>query len=133
MKRRDFGISAITAAAALAALPRSAKAAVPAGWSNVLFTEDNPGHWKGKEKTHTPVVTVAGGKISVNTPHPMTEEHFIVSHAVVLENGDYVDRKTFTWKDQPTSDHALPAGYKGNVIVISTCNQHDTWVKIVAV
>jgi len=102
-------------------------------WTNVLFTEDNPGHWKGKEQTHVPVVEIAAGKLTVRTPHGMSEAHFIVSHTVVLADGTFVDRKTFSWKDQPVSEHTLPAGYKGSVTVTSTCNLHDTWLKSIKV
>jgi superoxide reductase len=133
MKRRDLIVTALTGTAAIATLSRPAEAAAPAAWTNVLFTQDNPGHWKGKEALHVPVVEVSGGKITVRTPHPMSEPHYIVSHSVVLDNGDFVDRKTFTWKDQPVSEHTLPAGYKGGVTVASTCNLHDIWIKNITV
>jgi superoxide reductase len=129
MKRRNLVISALTGTAAMVALSRPAEAAAAAAWTNVIFTQDNPGHWKGKEASHAPVVEISGGKITVRTPHPMSEAHFIVSHSVALEDGTFVDRKTFTWKDQPVSEYSLPAGYKGGVIVASTCNLHDVWVK----
>jgi superoxide reductase len=133
MKRRDFGIAALTGTAAIITLPRLAKAAAPDAWSNVLFTEDNPGHWKGKETLHVPVVEIKGDKITIHTPHPMSEEHYIVSHTVVLDNGSFVDRKTFNWKDQPVSEHSLPTGYRGSVTVTSTCNLHDMWIKTVKI
>ncbi len=50
-----------------------------------------------------------------------------------LADGTDLDRKTFTWKDQPTSTHKLPEGYKGAVTVTSTCNLHDFWLKTVTV
>ncbi len=132
MKRRDMIVTAFTGAAAIAALPRQAKAA-PASWTNVLYSQDNPGHWKGKEAGHAPVVVVSDGKISVRTNHPMTDAHYIVSHAVTLDDGTFLDRKTFTPKDEPVSEFALPAGYKGGITVASTCNQHDVWIKEVKV
>ena len=110
-----------------------AQAAAPDAWSNVLFSHDNPGHWKGKEATHIPVVEVTGGKLAIRTPHPMSEDHYIVSHTVVLGDGSFVDRKTFKWSDQPVSEHSLPTGYKGNVTVTSTCNLHDMWIKTVKI
>jgi len=133
MKRRNFVITALTGTAAVVTLSRVAETAAPDAWTNVLFTEDNPGHWKGKEKLHVPMVEINGDKITVRTPHPMSEAHFIVSHSVVLDNGTFLDRKTFTWKDEPASEYALPAGYKGGVTVASTCNQHDVWIKSVTV
>jgi superoxide reductase len=133
MKRRDFVTTALTGSAAAIALPRVGEAATSDTWTNVVFTEDNPGHWEGKEKLHTPIVEIEGGKITVRTPHPMSEEHYIVSHTVVLADGRFVDRRTFHWKDQPVSEHALPIGYSGSVTVTSTCNLHDMWIKNVKV
>jgi superoxide reductase len=133
MNRRDLLMRALTGAAAVAALPGIATAAEAGGWTNVVFTEDNLGHWKGREATHLPVVQVEGGKVTVRTPHGMSEAHYIVSHSVVLADGSFVDRKTFTWKDEPVSECTLPAGYKGKISVTSTCNLHDMWVKTVTV
>ena len=101
---------------------------------NIIFTEDNPGHWQQQmAQLHVPNVTVSGSQLSVVTPHPMSEAHYIVSHTVVLENGKFLDRKTFTWQDQPSSTHTLPAGYTGKVTVTSTCNLHDFWVKTISI
>jgi superoxide reductase len=133
MKRRNFVVTALTGAAAVVTPTRLAKAAASDVWSNVLFTEDNPGHWKGKEKLHVPVVEIGGDKITVHTPHPMSEAHYIVSHSVVLDDGRFLDRKTFGWKDEPVSEHSVPAGYKGGVTVTSTCNLHDMWIKILKI
>jgi superoxide reductase len=82
---------------------------------------------------HIPETTVAGGKLTIKTPHPMSEAHYIVSHTVVLADGTFLSRKTFTYKDEPVSEHALPAGYTGKVTVTSTCNQHDWWAKSISV
>jgi superoxide reductase len=133
MKRRDLVMSALAGTAAAVGLPRRAEAAASDAWTNVVFSENNLGHWKGMEKLHVPIVQVSGGKITIRTPHPMTEPHYIVSHTVVLADGRFVDRKTFSWKDQPVSEHTLPAGYRGGVTVTSTCNLHDLWVKAVKV
>jgi superoxide reductase len=133
MKRRDLVITAVTGTAATVTLPRRAEAAAPDGWTNVIFTENNLGHWKGMQERHVPVVQVNGDKISIRTPHPMSEAHYIVSHSVVLADGTFIDRKTFSWKDQPVSEHSLPAGYKGSVTVTSTCNVHDLWIEIVTI
>ena len=82
-----------------------------------------------KKKLHVPVVEIKGSKITVRTPHPMSEEHYIVSHTVVLADGRFIGRKTFNWKDDPISEHSLPTGYRGSVTVTSTCNLHDLWIK----
>lgn len=130
MQRRDLArnlTQGALAGAAVTLLPAAAQAA-PRG-ENVVFTAEDPGHWAKVEALHVPVTTVADGVLTVRTPHPMSQPHYIVSHTVVLEGGKFLDRKTFTWTDEPVSTHTLPAGYKGRVIVTSTCNLHDFWVK----
>jgi superoxide reductase len=126
LRRRDLARTVLLGAAA-AALPAAAKAADMGGTENVIFTKADPAHWAGKEGTHVPVASVSGSTLTVTTPHPMTDEHFIVAHTVVLEGGKYLSRATFTAKDKPTSTHTLPAGYKGMVTVTSACNLHDLW------
>jgi superoxide reductase len=134
LRRRDFAKTAILGAAAAAAgLPAVANAASAGPEENVVFSKDAPGHWAGKEATHLPVATVQDGMLMVKTPHPMSEAHYIVSHSVVLDGGKYLGRAVFTPKDQPTSTHALPVGYKGKVTVTSTCNLHDFWVASITV
>jgi superoxide reductase len=131
MQRRHLAGRAIAGAAIAAALPLTARAATTN--ENVVFTAANPGHWAGVESLHVPVLTVAGGTLTVKTPHPMTAPHFIVSHTVVLAGGKFLDRKTFVYTDAPVSTHTLPAGYKGKVTVTSTCNLHDFWVETIMV
>ena len=133
LRRRDFARTALFGVAAAAVAPAAARAAAPDPHENLVFTHDKPGHWAGKEATHTPVATVAGGVLTVKTPHPMSDAHFIVSHSVVLEGGKYLGRATFTPKDQPESTHTLPPGFKGQVTVTSTCNLHDFWVATITV
>lgn len=130
LNRRDLARTALLGAAA-AALPAVARAASPE--DNLVFTKDDPGHWAGKEATHIPVATVEGGMLTVKTPHPMSDAHYIVSHSVVLDGGKYLGRANFTPKDMPVSTYALPAGYKGKVTVTSTCNLHDFWVTSITV
>jgi superoxide reductase len=128
MERRYFFQTALASAAGLALLPRIAGATEKCDLENVIFSEDSPGHWKGKEKLHVPLIEIKGDSMTVTTPHPMSEAHFIVSHSVVLQGGQFLGRKTFTWKDAPVSTHVLPAGFKGKITVTSTCNQHDWWI-----
>jgi hypothetical protein len=85
---------------------------------NVVFTEADPGHWEKLVALHIPQTTAAGGKLTVKTPHPQSEAHYIVSHAVVLGDGTFVSRKTFSNKDEPISEHMLPACRRGD------CHQH---------
>jgi superoxide reductase len=82
---------------------------------------------------HVPETTLAGGVLTVRTPHPQSDEHYIVSHQVILAGGTFVGRETFTSDQPPVSHHTLPAGYAGGVTVVSTCNRHDTWVKTLTI
>jgi superoxide reductase len=132
MQRRQLAARTLAGAAIAASLPLAARAASDKA-KNVVFTAADPGHWAGVEALHVPDITVSGSTLTIKTPHPMSQPHYIVSHTVVLEGGKFLDRKTFTYTDQPVSVHTLPDGYKGRVIVTSTCNLHDFWVKTITV
>ena len=127
--RRDFLKTTAVAASVLAmsSVPR-VFAAETSKNTNLIFTKDNLGRWAGKEGLHLPQVTVTGNKVAVVTKHPMSNEHFIVRHTLVLADGTYVGSKTFTPADKPESSYELPAGYKGKFSVTSFCNLHDFWL-----
>jgi len=101
MKRRDLVFTALTGAVATLRLPRFAEAAETEAWTNVLFSEDHLGHWKGMEAHHVPVVQVNGDRITIRTPHPMTEPHYIVSHTVGARRW-YVHRSEDLQLEGPT-------------------------------
>ena len=84
MQRREFAKSTILGVVAAAAMPVASRAESAERYKNVVFTESDPGHWEEVEKLHIPETTVAAGKLTVKTPHPMSEAHYIVSHTVVL-------------------------------------------------
>lgn len=131
MNRRTF-LTGAAAAAAFATITSKAGAAEQTTGGlppkNLIYTNENPGRWDKKAATHVPKLEIAGGKVKLTTPHPMTEEHFIVRHGLLLADGTVVGNKTFTFKDQPVSEYELPAGYKGKVFGTSFCNQHDFWL-----
>lgn len=127
--RRDFLKTTAAAASILAisSVPR-AFAANTAMYANIIYTKDNPGKWADKVGSHAPEVVVTGTKVAVVTKHPMSDQHFIVRHTLVLEDGTYVGANTFTPTDKPESSYELPAGYKGKFYATSFCNQHDFWL-----
>jgi superoxide reductase len=127
--RRDF-LKTTAAAASLMSISSFAAAATAADmkFKNVIYTQEEPGRWDGKQGSHVPQVQVDGSKVAVVTKHPMSNEHFIVRHTLVLANGTYAGSKTFTPADKPESEYTLPAGYKGKFYVTSFCNQHDFWL-----
>lgn len=132
--RRDFlKTTALTASVlALGSVP-SASATETAPYTNIIYTKDNPGRWAGKEGIHVPEITVNGAAITVVTKHPMSSEHFIVRHTLVLADGTVVGAKTFTPTDKPESSYELPAGYKGKITATSFCNRHDFWLNEITV
>ncbi|SHJ04085.1 desulfoferrodoxin family protein [Halodesulfovibrio aestuarii] len=93
----------------------------------VIYTDDQPGMWKGKQNSHVPIVDTKGLDVVVTTPHPMSEQHYIVRHTIVAEDGEVVHAKTFNWKDDPVSKAVLKK--KGKYVATSFCNLHDMWVK----
>jgi superoxide reductase len=100
---------------------------------NILYTEARPGVWKGKASSHVPVCDIekAGDalKLSVETQHGMSEEHYIVRHTVVSDCGKVLGAKTFHWDDDPISTHEIKLGGDcKHVFVMSYCNLHDLWV-----
>jgi len=130
INRREF-LKTTAVAASVAAVASGTKVfAGEAGTSypGILYTEQQQGQWEGKAGSHAPKATVADGKVSVITEHPMTEVHFIVRHTVVLADGKVIGGKTFTHADKPESSFELPAGYKGKACATSFCNQHDMWI-----
>jgi superoxide reductase len=143
MDRRRFAVGTLggsVLAAFTAAIGRAHPAAAdgprqgPVGpQENILFSETDYGHWGDWVSLHVPQVKLDGGVLTVTTPHPQSDEHYIVSHAVVLAGGVFLSRETFSSSQQPVSQHPLPKGYAGGVTVISNCNRHDTWVKTLVV
>jgi len=127
--RRDFlkTTLAFTSALALTSAPRAFAADCPK-YTNIIYTKDNPGKWADKVGSHAPQVTVTGSKVAVVTKHPMSNEHFIVRHTLVLEDGTYVGSAVFTPNDKPESSYDLPTGFKGKFYVTSFCNLHDFWL-----
>jgi superoxide reductase len=125
--RRDF-LKTTAVTASLLAVSSFSQSAADIKFKNIIYTQDDPGRWDGKQSVHVPQVKIAGSKVAVVTKHPMSNEHFIVRHTLVLANGTYVGSKVFTPADKPESEYELPAGYKGKFYVTSFCNLHDFWL-----
>jgi len=125
--RRQFlaGAAVLAGASVVRAVPAYAW-----DWSmdkGIIYTEKQLGMWKGKEILHVPIIDVKGKDVVVTTPHPMSEQHYIVRHTIVSESGEVVHAKTFNWTDDPISKAVLDK--KGKYVATSFCNLHDMWVK----
>jgi len=132
--RRNFLKTALAAggAAAIAGPARLHAAAMtfPAG---IVYTQEAPGRWKGREGAHVPKVSVSGGTVKVANTHPVTPAHYIVKHTLLTPEGKVLGEATFAHTDTPESTHTLPAGFKGTIWVTSFCNLHDLWLVEVTV
>ena len=127
--RRDFLKGSLALGVAVAAGRVGQAQAGSAFPPALVYTKDNPGRWAGKEGAHVPRVTVAGGKVTILTPHPMTPQHFIVKHTLLTPGGKVIGEKTFTAADpKAESGYDLPAGFKGTLWATSFCNLHDLWL-----
>ena len=128
--RRMFlgGSLAVVSTAALAGV-KTARASKQT-FGGIIYTKDNPGKWKGKEGSHVPKISVEGRKVTVTTPHPMSQGHYIVRHTLVLKDGSVIGEHTFfPVKDtKAVSTFELPEGYKSSFYATSFCNLHDLWV-----
>ena len=102
---------------------------------NIIYTKAQPGVWKGKDGGHVPTVACSKAEdklvVDVETPHGMSEAHYIVRHTLVSQCGKVLGAKTFTWKDEPNSKYEikLTGECVGKpVYVTSFCNLHDLWL-----
>jgi len=129
--RREFLIGSVLAASATVFGTLTASSASLQPFSGIIYTKSNPGKWSDKVGSHAPQVTIDGRKVTITTPHPMSEEHYIVRHTLILEDGTVVGGKTFyPLKDtKAVSTYELPAVYKFKFYATSFCNLHDLWVE----
>lgn len=96
-------------------------------YSGIVYTKDNPGKWSKKVKSHAPIATVEGNKITVKTMHGMSEPHYIVRHTLVGKDGIVLADKTLYPTDKAVSVFELDKAPK-SFFVTSFCNKHDLWV-----
>jgi superoxide reductase len=101
--------------------------------NNIIFTQDNGGIWSDKKGSHLPKIEVIARKVTVRTNHSQSDEHYIVRHTVLLNDGTVVGATTFSPQDAPVSEYELPAGYKGVIYATSFCNKHDLWMSEVVI
>ena len=128
--RREFLEGSLLAVSATAFGAFTTASASSQSYSGIIYTKSNPGKWSKKIGSHAPLISVTGSKVTVTTAHPMSQEHYIVRHTLVLADGTVVGEKTF-YPPQDTkavSKFELPAGYKSKFYATSFCNLHDFWV-----
>lgn len=137
MDRRNFIRFGLVGGTATLIAPKIILAAAPGPMAGgIYYTRDAPGRWNKKVSSHLPNIEVekqaGGAKIRVLTRHTMDDyEHYIVKHMVLDGNYRFIDEKMFApGKDmEPASEFVLEQ-YSGPVYVLSTCNQHDSWLNM---
>ena len=127
--RRDFLKASFAVSASLgAATVAPAFASTTTFPRGIIYTKDNPNRWAKKVGSHSPVVTVEGRQVTIETKHPMSEKHYIVKHTIVSGSGEILGEKTF----YPTDEEALSVfkleDNHSLLYATSFCNKHDLWV-----
>lgn len=131
--RRDFLKKALAAGGAAAVVGAARLNAAPTFPPGIVYTQDAPGRWKGREGAHVPKASVSEGTVKVVNTHPVTPAHYIVKHTLLTPEGKVLGEATFAHTDTPESTHTLPAGFKGTIWVTSFCNLHDLWLAEVTI
>jgi superoxide reductase len=132
-RRRDFLKKTLLAGGAVAVAGKAGFGAAMAFPAGLVYTQDAPGRWKGREGAHVPKATVTGETIKVVNSHPLTKNHYIVKHTLLTPDGKVLGEKTFSSDDVPSSSFALPPGFRGTLWVTSFCNLHDLWLAEITV
>jgi superoxide reductase len=130
MERRKFAKTALVIAVGSRIPSKSwASAQSELKFPGIIYTSEDQGKWVGKAVSHAPSITIEGKNIVIGTAHPMTEEHFIVRHTLVSEDGKVIGEKTFYPSDKnAVSSHTLPEDHGANFYATSFCNKHDFWI-----
>ena len=118
----------VTSALACGAVRTASAASQP--FTGIIYTASNPGKWSEKAGSHAPQINIAGRQVTITTPHPMSQGHYIVRHTLVLKDGTVVGGKTFSPPQDTSavSTFTVPADYKGAWYATSFCNLHDLWM-----
>ena len=95
---------------------------------NMILMEEKTADWKGEK--HVPKISIDGNKVTVDvgismgTPHPMTEEHWIMWIELICKNNCY-KRQMLTPGMEPKATFVV-ADTSG-LIAREYCNLHGLW------
>ena len=92
------------------------------------YSKKNPGRWEGKDKSHAPVVTIKGNKVTVKTKHGMSKAHYIVKHTLVTDTGEVLGEHVFSPTDKKAVSSYKLTKMPNKLFALSYCNLHDQWV-----
>jgi superoxide reductase len=126
--RRNFMKSSLVVSAGLiAAGVAPASAAEKTKASIFYYSQKNQGRWEGKAGSHAPVVTIEGNKVTIETKHTMSPEHYIVKHSLLTSAGEVLGESVFFPTDKAISTYEISGEHK-ELFALSFCNLHDLWV-----
>nr|VFJ49730.1 MAG: superoxide reductase [Candidatus Kentron sp. FW] len=139
MQRRNLIRLALAGAASGVLIPKAVFAGSGGNNTNsmaggVFYTEGTPGRWRGKEKSHLPLIEVEkksdGISVQITTSHEMKgQEHYITKHILLDRNYDFLAEKMFDpSKDKVAISKFSLGKYSGPIHALSVCNKHDTWL-----
>ncbi len=126
--RRNFLKTSLVVATGVA-VAKSVPAFAKQGFaSGIVYTKENPGKWAKKVGSHLPVVTLNGGKVTVETMHGMSDKHYIVRHTIVSADGEVLGENTFSPTDKKAISVFEVKGNHSQLYATSFCNKHDFWL-----
>ncbi len=109
--------------------------------TGLVYTQEDPGPWAEKVKSHLPVAAldIEPGSIRVSLPHGMDDEtpekplHYIEFIWIMNEDGDVLDIHAFSPTDEaPIATFPIsPPGGRSlagkRIVPFAMCNLHGVW------
>ncbi|PHR57115.1 MAG: desulfoferrodoxin [Arcobacter sp.] len=126
--RRNFMKTSLVASAGLMAAVSSSMACPNTPKNIFAYSTANQGRWEGKAGSHAPVITQIDGKITIETKHGMANEHYIVKHSIITEEGEVLGENVFFPSDKKALSTYEIKGKHTKLYALSVCNLHDLWI-----
>ena len=98
------------------------------------YTKEKPGRWSKEIDSHLPSHEISQHILEISTLHEMKGyDHYIVKHIILDKKFNIISEKKFDpSREPPVSKHNI-LGYKGTIYILSICNKHDIWLKIIKI
>ncbi|MFC2160584.1 desulfoferrodoxin family protein [Acidobacteriota bacterium] len=101
--------------------------------TDIIFTQNDPGPWGGKEEVHVPKISITetdtGGEVVVTVNHEMNSEkpHFIVWIQIKDSEDNLLGEKTFQDTDEKAEAIFSLPSLPDKITAYSKCNLHGLW------
>ena len=95
---------------------------------SMVLQEEKTADWKGEK--HVPKISIDGNKVTVDvgislgTPHPMTEEHYIMWIELICKDNCY-KRQMLAPGMEPKATFVVADS--SNLVAREYCNKHGLW------